>query len=78
MTATTAACVSYKPLTVENQEAQMKILRLFFMAVTMSGLALAMQACAFTAGAVAGAAGGEALEEEGYELESPIQKDDDN
>lgn len=56
----------------------MKILRLFFMAVTMSGLALAMQACAFTAGAVAGAAGGEALEEEGYELESPIQKDDDN
>jgi hypothetical protein len=56
----------------------MKILRLFFMAVTMGGLTLAMQACAFTAGAVAGAAGGEALEEEGYELESPIQKDEDD
>jgi hypothetical protein len=56
----------------------MKILRLSFMALTLGGFALVMQACAFTAGAVAGAAGGEALEEEGYELESPIQEDDDN
>ncbi|MEX2126081.1 MAG: hypothetical protein WD795_19480 [Woeseia sp.] len=56
----------------------MKIWRLLFMAVTMGGLTLAMQACAFTAGAVAGAAAGEALEEEGYEIESPIQKDRDN
>jgi outer membrane lipoprotein SlyB len=56
----------------------MKILRLFFMAVTIGGFALAVQACAFTAGAVAGAAAGEALEEEGYELESPIQKDEDD
>ena len=56
----------------------MKIFRLFFMALTMTGLSLVMQGCAFTAGAIAGAAGGEALEEEGYELESPIQEDDDN
>jgi hypothetical protein len=56
----------------------MKILRTFLMALTMAGFSLVMQGCAFTAGAVAGAAGGEALEEEGYELESPIQEDDDN
>ena len=56
----------------------MKILRMLFMALTVAGLSLVVQGCAFTAGAVAGAAGGEALEEEGYELESPIQEDDDN
>lgn len=56
----------------------MKMLRLFLSALTIGGLAIAVQGCAFTAGAVAGAAGGEALEEEGYELESPIQKDEDN
>jgi glycine betaine/proline transport system substrate-binding protein len=44
--------------------------------MTMSGLALALQACAFTAGAAAGAAGTEALHEEGYEITSPIKKHD--
>ena len=46
--------------------------------LTLGGLPLFIQGCAFTAGAAAGAAGAEALEEEGYELESPVQKEDDN
>jgi hypothetical protein len=44
--------------------------------MTMSGLTLALQGCAFTAGAAAGAAGTEALHEEGYEITSPIKKHD--
>jgi hypothetical protein len=46
--------------------------------LTVGGLPLLIQGCAFTAGAAAGAAGAEALEEEGYELESPVQKEDDD
>ena len=56
----------------------MKHLRLIFRLITLGGLPLLIQGCAFLTGAAAGAAGGEALEEEGYELESPIQKDDDD
>lgn len=55
----------------------MKIYRLLCL-LTLSGLPLLIQGCAFTAGAAAGAAGAEALEEEGYELESPVQKEDDD
>lgn len=56
----------------------MKIWRLMCLALTVGGMSVGMQGCAFTAGAVAGAAGGEVLEEEGYDLESPIQKEDDD
>ncbi|HEX2138548.1 MAG TPA: hypothetical protein VHG33_02430, partial [Woeseiaceae bacterium] len=45
---------------------------------TIGGMPLLIQGCAFTAGAAAGAAGAEALEEEGYELESPVQEADDD
>jgi hypothetical protein len=55
----------------------MKIWRLLCL-LTISGLTLFVQGCAFTAGAAAGAAGAEALEEEGYELESPVQEEDDD
>lgn len=55
----------------------MKIWRLLCL-LAISGLPLLVQGCAFTAGAAAGAAGAEALEEEGYELESPVQKEDDD
>lgn len=73
------ACnVHYLFTAAAKAEAQMKILRLFLITVTMSGLTIAMQGCAFTAGAVAGAAGSEALEEEGYDLQSPVTEDEDN
>lgn len=56
----------------------MKYARLLCLLITISGMPLIIQGCAFTAGAVAGAAGAEALEEEGYELESPVQEEDDD
>jgi hypothetical protein len=49
-----------------------------FSAILIIASALALQGCAFLAGAAAGAAGNEALEEEGYELENPVQKEDDD
>lgn len=56
----------------------MKILRVFSLPIAVIGLVLSMQGCAFMAGAAAGAAGGEALEEEGYDLRSPVHKDKDD
>lgn len=56
----------------------MKLWRLICLSVLFSGLPLFVQGCAFTAGAVAGAAGAEAIEDEGYELRSPIEETDDN
>ena len=56
----------------------MKPWRLVCITLVIGGLALALQGCAFLAGAAAGAAGNEALEEEGYELENPVQKEDDD
>jgi hypothetical protein len=56
----------------------MKTWRLVCATLVIGGLAPAMQGCAFMAGAAAGAAGNEALEEEGYELENPVQKEDDD
>ena len=41
-------------------------------------LCVALGGCAFTAGAVTGAAATEVLHDEGYELDSPIQKEDDD
>ena len=55
----------------------MKIQRLLCL-LTIGSVPLLTQGCAFTAGAAAGAAGAEALEEEGYELESPVQEEDDD
>ena len=37
-----------------------------------------LSGCAFTAGAATGAAATEVLHDEGYELDSPIQKEDDD
>jgi hypothetical protein len=56
----------------------MKHLRLLCLVVTLGGMPMLIQGCAFLTGAAAGAAGGEALEEEGYDLESPIEKDGDD
>lgn len=56
----------------------MKTWKLVCITLVIGGLGLAMQGCAFLAGAAAGAAGNEALEEEGYELENPVQKEDDD
>ena len=56
----------------------MKYGRLLYLLVTIGGLPLFIQGCAFTAGAVAGAAGGEVLEDEGYDIESPIEKEKDD
>jgi hypothetical protein len=60
------------------KEAGMKILRLVLVTFVIGGFVPAMQGCSFLAGAAAGAAGNEALEEEGYELENPVQKEDDD
>jgi hypothetical protein len=59
-------------------EVPMKIWRSVYAMFAIGGLVFLMQGCAFMAGAAAGAAGNEALEEEGYELENPIQKEDDD
>lgn len=40
--------------------------------------ATSLTACAFGAGVAAGAVGTEILHEEGYELDSPIEEEDDN
>jgi hypothetical protein len=56
----------------------MKTWKLLCMTLVIGGLAFAMQGCAFLAGAAAGAAGNEALEEEGCELDNPIQKENDD
>jgi len=56
----------------------MKTWRLVCTTLVIGALGFAMQGCAFLAGAAAGAAGNEALEEEGYELDNPIQKEDDD
>jgi hypothetical protein len=56
----------------------MKTWKLLCMTLVIGGLAFAMQGFAFLAGAAAGAAGNEALEEKGYELDNPIQKENDD
>lgn len=56
----------------------MKTWRLVCATLVIGVLAFLLQGCAFMAGAAAGAAGNEALEEEGYELENPVQEEDDD
>ena len=56
----------------------MSYLRTLCLLITVGALSLSMQGCAFLAGAATGAAAGEAAEDEGYDLDSPIEKEDDN
>lgn len=56
----------------------MKIWRLLYLAVAVGGSMLYLQGCAFTAGAATGVAGDEVLHHKGYELGSPIHKEDDD
>lgn len=55
----------------------MKVLKV---AATLTGLCalLALQGCWFAAGAATGAATAKVMQDEGYEIESPIQKKDDD
>lgn len=56
----------------------MKYLRTLFLLITLGALSLSMQGCAFLAGAATGAAGAEVAEDEGYDLDSPIDEEDDD
>ena len=52
--------------------------RLLCLTVMIGSLTAFTQGCAFTAGAATGAVGAEVLEEEGYDLDSPIEKEEDD
>lgn len=56
----------------------MNILRLVLLLLTLGTISASLGGCAFGAGAATGAVATEALHEEGYELDSPIQEEDDD
>jgi len=56
----------------------MNILRLVLLLLALGATGASLSGCAFGAGAVTGAVATEALHEEGYELESPIEEEDED